>query len=139
MPIVRCSDQKGRTLEEFYKEIGEDKSNPVWEKRSKAMLDFLEMINKNFKETKIWGLTSHDTLVLQSQDSWQSDWYVSINNIGSNEYYIDYKMTEDKQPWPNATVRGVANSLEKAKEYLAIAMNESGGWKGNEEVGGLLK
>jgi hypothetical protein len=138
MPIVRCTEQKRQTLEEFYKEMGDDKSNPVWKTRSDNMLGFLKMINENFIETKIWGLTSHDRLVLLTGDSSESDWYVIVSNIGNSEYYFDYKVPEDKLPWPYATMRGVANSLTQAKKYLAIAMQESDGWKNNKEVNKLL-
>lgn len=70
MPIERCSDQKSQSLREFYNDLKKEKSNPVWEKKGQAMLDFLDMIDENFKETRIWGMTSHDTLVLQAQDGW---------------------------------------------------------------------
>jgi hypothetical protein len=43
-------------------------------------------------------------------------------------------MPAHKAPWPYATVQGTPNSLEEAKKYLLIAMNESEGWKENLEL-----
>lgn len=139
MPIERCSDQKNQTLREFYSDLKKEKSNPtVWQTKGQAMLDLLDLIDQNFKETKIWGMTSHDTLVLQAKDGWESGWFVAINNIGTKEYYFEYRIPEDKCPWPYAVVKGVAPTIMNSIKYLAIAMKESGGWPDNKEVEKLL-
>jgi len=116
-----------------------DKSNPVWTAKGQAMLDLIDAINQHFMETRIWGLTSHDTLLLQTDDNWESGWYVAINNIGTKEYYFEYRIPKDKCPWPHATVKGMAPTLADSVKYLAIAMNESGGWQDNKEVKRLLE
>ncbi|MBJ6367515.1 hypothetical protein [Snuella sedimenti] len=139
MPITVCSKHSKKSLVEVYQELGGYDNNPVWEIRSKAMTDFIKLINEIFKKTQIWGLTSHDRLVLLTEDNWESNWYVIINNIGNNEYYFEYLIPEKKSPWRNGMVQGVAQSLEEAKKYLLIAMNESEGWKGNMELENLLK
>ncbi|WP_318311749.1 hypothetical protein [Flagellimonas crocea] len=138
MPLFANSKQnKGKRIEDYYLELSEDKSNPVWAEIGKNMLTFIEMINEIFKETKIWGLTSHSRLVLQTEDRWDSEWYVIINALG-HEYYFEYLLTDDKKPWENATVKGVVQNLEDAKKHLLISMNECGGWKNNTELKKLL-
>ena len=138
MAIERCSDQKSQTLREFYEDLKKDKSNPVWETKGQAMLGFLDMIDENFKETRIWGMTSHDTLLLQAKDGWESGWFVAVNNIGTKEYYFEYRIPKDKSPWPYAVVKGMAPTIKDSSKYLAIAMKESEGWPGNKEVDKLL-
>ncbi|MBT1711030.1 hypothetical protein KK062_22495 [Fulvivirgaceae bacterium PWU5] len=139
MPIQRSSDQKRQTLREFYIELKNYDSNPVWATRGQAMLDFLDLIDQNFKQTKIWGLTSHDTLLLLAEDNWESGWFVAISNIGTTGYHFEYRMPEHKSPWPNAIVKGVAPTIQDSMGYLAIAMKESEGWPDNKEVNKLLE
>jgi hypothetical protein len=64
---------------------------------------------------------------------------VIIENIGSKEYYFEYLIPENKSPWKDGTTKGVASSLFEAKKFMGIAMKESEGWKGNNELGKLLK
>lgn len=137
MPIKRSSEQKGQTLKEFYIELSEISTNHYADVGRK-MLEFVNMVNETFKKTKLWGLTSHARLVIQSEDNWKSKWYVIIANLGTNDYYFEYLMSEDKQPWDNAMVRGEAKSLKEAKKFLLIAMKESEGWIGNLELDRLL-
>ena len=46
-------------------------------------------------------------------------------------------MPKDKQPWEDATVKGVTTSLDEFMNYLIIAMTESGAWAENKELTGL--
>ena len=80
------------------------------------------------------GLTSLNRLVLQSKDQWDTERFVIVSSIGSNEYYFEYLMTDHKKPWENATVNGVTQNLEDARRYLLIAMKESEGWADNLEL-----
>ena len=102
------------------------------------MLKIIELINQTFQETQLWGLTSHAHLVIQAQDNWESGWYVTIRNNGTEQYQIEYKMPENEQPWEYATVNGQANSLLEIRKYLLIAMERSQGWKNNAELKELL-
>lgn len=100
MSLLGNSKQnKTKTLEEFYFELTKDKNNPVWEKIGRNMLMFIDLINQTFSETKICRLTSHSRLVLQTQDNWDTDWYVIVNCIGSDEYYFEYILPKEKCPW----------------------------------------
>ncbi len=139
MSITRNSNQKSQTLEEFYLELTKEDNKITTVNIGNAMLLFIDMINQTFKETQIWGLTSHYRLVIQAKDDWKSDWYIIVNCIGNNEYYFEYLMPADKRPWEHATVRGVARSITEAKKYLLISMNECGGWSGNSELNDLIK
>jgi hypothetical protein len=137
MPITRCSEQSRCSLKEFYQEIA---ANKVYDPANAggAMLEVLELINTLFKQTKIWGLTSHARLVLQNTDDSASGWYVTLGSAGQGYYYIEYLLPVNKQPWSNAQVKGEAWSLGEVENYLLIAMRESEGWLGNEELNKLL-
>ncbi len=120
------------TLEDFYADLSTS-SPPGYEDVGRGMLLLINMINRMFTETKIWGLTSLARLVLRNKDDFASEWYIIIGNAG-NTFYIEYLLPEDKRPWHNAYVRGEAGSLEEAGKYLLIAMKECEGWVGNVEL-----
>ncbi|WP_123849577.1 hypothetical protein [Chitinophaga lutea] len=92
------------------------------------------MIDQLFVETALWGLTSHYDLVILPKDDWKSDWYVKVLASSFGEYRFEYLLPENKRPWKNAVVIGVATNLAEAKKYLLIAMLESEGWQGNTEL-----
>ena len=97
------------------------------------MLSIIDLVNNTFFETKIYGLTSHSRLLFLSQDRSDSDWVVTVIANGQ-EFYIEYLIPKEKQPWVNATVKGVTKSLDEFMDYIIIAMNESQGWKDNNEL-----
>ncbi|MEI6950860.1 hypothetical protein V9K67_27015 [Paraflavisolibacter sp. H34] len=136
MPITRSSAQKSKTLEENYQDLSKDK-NQFWAEFGEAMLAFLLVVNEAFKTTPLWGLTSHERLLIQAEDNWESPAYVIVGAFGKS-YIIEYLIPRHRAPWPDATVRGTVNSLEAAKKYFLIAMRESEGWKDNEELRYLL-
>lgn len=144
MPLIRCTEQKSQTLEEFYRELIPDKVKTLPDLGT-PMLKVLKLINETFRETTIYGLTSHSTLVLLDKDSSLRPWYVSLNGIQSspdgerNEYHIEYLMPRDKQPWPGAKIKGGATSLEQLRRYIVIAMTESNGWTESEELDRLYQ
>lgn len=132
MPIVRCKDQKRQTLEEFYSEWAsyEDKFSIDL---GKAILSIIEFINNTFIETKIFGLTSHAHLILLAQNSSESEWFVKLITNGL-EFYIEYLIPKENQPWENAIVKGETTSMEEFKNYIIIAMVESQGWNDSDEL-----
>ncbi len=140
MPIIRNTKQsEDKDLNRFYTELTSDNNDVITKTIGNNMLAFIEMINQTFVDTQIWGLTSLYRLVLQTKDQWDTEWFVIISCIGSNEYYFEYLMTDDKRPWENATVKGVTQNLTEAKKYLLIAMRESCGWADNVELQKRLK
>ena len=144
MPLIRCTEQKRTTLEEFYKEFIPNKTDTFADSGT-PMLNVLKLINDTFKETTIYGLTSHATLLLLNEDSSLSPWFVALNglNTSSNderhEYYIEYQMPSDKQPWPDAIVKGGTIYLDELRNYIIIAMTESKGWSDSNELKELYK
>lgn len=142
MPLIRCSAQKNITLEAFYKEFIPDESDTI-EDIGTPMIDVIHLINRLFKDTVIYGLTSHATLLLHNQDEVLGSWLVSLVGYVSRlekkvmEYYIEYVMPPDIAPWPGALVRGRVTTLEELEKYLIIAMKASGGWSDCEELKNL--
>ena len=135
MPIIRCSDQKTQTLEQFYSERLNEKNSS---ETGKAMLSIIDSLNNAFQQTTIFGLTSHYHLILLFQDSFKTDWYVSVVALDNRHYFIEYLMPEKIRPWPYAKVKGEAQSLEEAMKYISIGMSESLGWPDNQELKSLL-
>nr|WP_294926893.1 hypothetical protein [uncultured Flavobacterium sp.] len=137
MPLTRCSNQDN-SLEEFYSECASE-SNIILSRIGKVMLEVVDLINKTFVDTEIFGLTSHESLLLFSEDDWMSDWYIAIVPNGLEEYHIEYKMAKENQPWENAFVNGGTKSLDKFKELVIISMFESKGWQKSKELKNLYK
>ena len=144
MPLIQCSEQNRQSLEEFYKSLTPDKGMTIADIGS-PMLNVIKLINETFKETTIYGLTSHATLLLLNEDSSRSPWFVALKGLETapngqrNEYYIEYLMTTDNQPWSNAKVKGETRSLDELKNYIIIAMTESEGWTDSNELKELYK
>jgi hypothetical protein len=137
MPFFANTKQnKSETIESHFEELRKN-DNASSKEIGGRMLAFIDMIHQSFKETPIWGLTSHYRLVLQNQDKWDSDWYIIVS-CSYSEYLFEYLLPLEKRPWEYAKVTGSANTLIEAKKYLLIAMKESGGWSNNEEVEKLL-
>lgn len=142
MPLKRISDQKSRTIKEFYSYIIGEQKAASWKDIGKAMVKLTERIDEIFPNDIIWCLTSHHRLVLLTDNDWNSPWYViigSLRSLNSEEIHIEYRMPDDLKPWDNAKVTGTANSLDKAVEYVLIAMQKSGGWQGMNSLERLIK
>jgi len=137
MPLIRCSEQKRQSLEEFYTEWASE-SDKISSTIGKSMLKIIDLINKTFTETKIYGLTSHAHLLLLSENNSMSDWHVVLIANGLKEYHIEYQMTKDSQPWENATIKGATKSIEEFKNLIIIAMSESQGWSKSAELNKLF-
>jgi hypothetical protein len=132
MPIRRNTDQKSKTLTEFYTDVKNDSS--VFSKGAGTlMLNWIDRINSEFKETEIWGLTSLYHLVLQTENDYKSPRYV-ILTTGMDEFYIEYLIPKESEPWENAYVKGATKSLDKAMEMLKTAMINSKGWNNSAEL-----
>ena len=138
MPLTRCSEQKRQTLEEFYSEWASS-DNQISSAIGKSMLRIVDLIDRTFIKTKIYGLTSHAHLLLLSQDNSQSDWYVSIIANGLKEFHIEYLLPKNKQPWAKASVKGAIKSIDEFRKFIIIAMTESLGWEDNSELNELYQ
>lgn len=132
MPIRRNTDQKSKTLTEFYTDV-KNESNVVSKGVGTLMLNWIDRINSEFKETEIWGLTSHYHLILQNQNDYTSKTYV-ILITGMDEYHIEYLIPKELEPWENAYIKGATKSLDEAMEMLKTAMRNSKGWIKSTEL-----
>lgn len=132
MPITRNTDQKDQNLTEFYLEL-KNSTNSHYQETGTLMLNWIDRINQEFKETQIWGLTSHDYLILQTVNDYTSPIYVVLI-AEMEEYYIEYLMPKEKEPWENAYVKGSTKSLDQAMIMLKKAMLESKGWRKSKEL-----
>lgn len=104
------------------------------------MLAFVNMANETFLKTELFGLTLRDQLILHAEDDLESGWCVIVTCSGEGEYDFEFPMPEDQSPpWKYATVKGMATDLVEARNYLIIAMIQSRGWKGSEELKALFK
>ncbi|MFD2942358.1 hypothetical protein [Flavobacterium notoginsengisoli] len=137
MPLIRCSAQKNRSLEEFYTEWAQSDNN-ISAALGESMLKIIDFINQTFTQTMLFGLTSHAHLLLYPEDDDSSDpYFVIISN--SDEYWIEYKMPEKTKPWKNAMIKGATKSFEEFKSFIVIAMSESEGWQESNEVQNLYR
>ncbi|GGH78034.1 hypothetical protein HNQ91_003969 [Filimonas zeae] len=128
MPIVRSSQQSNETLEGFYKQLESESTTAATKSIGADMLAFIAMINKTFVSTMMYGVTSHNVLCIQVDDAEESDWLILVNGIGYNRYLIEYKLPPGIKSCHNVTVKGDVHSLEEARSFLIVAMNESEGW-----------
>lgn len=132
MPLIRCKEQKRQSLEEFYNEWASS-DNTISSELGKSMLRVIEKINQAFVETTIFGSTSHAHLLLFTTETNDADWYVAII-ANAEEYYIEYRMPKDEQPWKDATVKGATKFPDEFMNYVIIAMTKSGAWADNKEL-----
>ncbi|WP_116545446.1 hypothetical protein [Pontibacter virosus] len=131
MPIIRNSSQRSKTLIEFYTDL-KDEGNEYYKRAGALMLQWIDKINQELLDTDVWGLTSHDHLILQNKDDYSSTaWVVLCATI--DEYHIEYLLPKDDQPWENAYVKGATKSLNEAVEMVKIAIRSSEGWKEPKE------
>jgi hypothetical protein len=137
MPLVRCSDQKGQTLRDFYSDLA-NSNDQTSSTIGRSMLLVVEFIDQAFLVTKIYGLTSLAKLVLLPENASRADWVVSIISNG-NEFHVEYLIPESKRPWPNAMVKGETKFFEEFKRMIFIAMLESSRWPDSPELKDFCK
>jgi hypothetical protein len=124
--LQRCSDQRRKTLDEFYEEwiprgpaIGVD---------GRAMIDLIAALRACPDPRTAWGLTSHATLCLLAEDTARSPWYVKVIASSPGHICVEYLMPAATAPWPNAYVQGEARSVDEAVAMVLTAMDRCGGW-----------
>lgn len=98
------------------------------------MIKIIKFINKSFKDTLIYGLTSHLRLVLLTENDTAAKWHIIVATIGDGEFHIEYKIPDRISPWPNGRLIGSTKNFEEAKKYLLIAMKECEAWQNNMEL-----
>ncbi len=131
MPIKRCSNHP-QSLEEFYED--ERWTHSAFKKISTETLKILEWLNEKFKDTLIFGFTSHQRLILVKENDSSSKNQIIISMSCIDHHYIQYAMPPDIAPWKDAYITGTAYNLEDAKKLISIAIKNCGEWADSEEV-----
>ena len=127
MHLTRCHDQKSKSLDEFYTEIGQHDGH-VDREIGKTMLSLLARLRALPDSRNVWGLTSHYRLALLAQDSYETPWFVIVAVLDMRNYFVEYLMPERVAPWPHAYVRGEARTEDDAVQMIMTAMEKSEGW-----------
>jgi class 3 adenylate cyclase len=127
MHLVRCHDQKSKTLDEFYKEISEH-DGAVDREIGKTMLSLLARLRALPDGRHVWGLTSHYRLCLLSEDSSATPWFVIVTALDMRDYCVEYLMPARVAPWPQAYVKGEARTEDDAVQMVVTAMEKSEAW-----------
>jgi hypothetical protein len=114
MPLIHCSEQGRQTLQEFYSEWASS-TDKISANIGRSMLGVIELINKVFLETKIYGLTSHAHLLLLSKDDSKSDLFVAIITNGLKNFILNicYLRTNDRGKMLGS--KGQQNPLKNSK------------------------
>ena len=124
MNLKRASCQTGESLTEFYSELA---THDGWTCVCEMMLQLLPKLEGLADEVPIWGLTSHERLVLLATDDYRTPWFVMITPHRWEEYDIHYLLPKAEAPWGGARVEGIARDLDQASRMIRIAMQRSGG------------
>lgn len=131
MPIVRSSIQSSETLQEFYQR---DSWQPPLNEVSIRMLEFISRIDELFPDTVIFASTSHQRLCVHEAGEEELFWVLIVAYSPLGEYYIRYKVPDERSPWENAWMSGEFKTLELAIHNFLKAMRETQSWNGNREL-----
>jgi hypothetical protein len=97
------------------------------------MVPLLARLRALADERRVYALTSHCQLCLLAEDSYVAPWLVVIEPHGTPIHSeVDYLMPEGRGPWPQARVRGSAQSEDEAVQMILTAMEASAGWAHRE-------
>ncbi len=127
MDITRCKSQSHATLDEFYGEM-RDSDDPTTHESGETMLGLIARLKALPDERHVYGLTSHYTLCLLSQDTDTSPWFVKVAALDQQNYSVECLVPDREAPWPGAYVLGQAQSEDDAVHMIIKAMDISGGW-----------
>ncbi|REC42941.1 MULTISPECIES: hypothetical protein [Chryseobacterium] len=86
MPILRRSEQNQQSLQDFYREFL-PKPGDTFGNAGIPMLRILDFMNDTFRDTFIYGLTSHVHLLLFNNDK-DDKHYVEIIGFQSGSYEV---------------------------------------------------
>jgi hypothetical protein len=128
MHLERCKDQKRQTLDEFYSDLAKQEEL-ISQTIGRTMLSLIARIRKLPDPRRLYGLTSHYHLILLAEDTSQSSWLVKSIALDGRNYTIEYLMPKRHAPWPNAYVKGEAQSEDQAVQMIVTAIERSEGWK----------
>lgn len=121
MRLERCNDQPSKTLDQFYEEIAAH-DHPVDQAIGVAMLSLIRLLRLSDDLRRVWGLTSHYSLVLLAEDTYLSPWYATVRASGEQRFEI---VTQSEG---GEGGRREASSLDDAVALIVDAMDRAGGW-----------
>jgi hypothetical protein len=127
MQLVHCKDQATLPMERFYGDAAQHEGDFV-RSRARLMIDLIARLRALPDDRCAWGLTSHMSLCLLSQDDCSSPRYVVVEALAQRCYFVEYLMPPALAPWRGAYVRGEARSEDEAVQMVVIAIDRSGGW-----------
>ena len=128
MFLDRCSEQSRQTLDEFYASI-RDGYGGVY--AGKTMLSLIAALRKHPDPRRVRGLTSHYHLGFLAADAASDVAYpilVWVVASDPHNYSIEYRLPDEEAPWPDAYVKGTAQSEEEAIRMILLGMDKSKGW-----------
>jgi hypothetical protein len=129
MEINRITAQGQGTLEEFYGHLAShERTNPHYREIGVRMLELLPYL-RAINGPPIWALTSHEILVLVSDDECHTR-LMTIQHCGygqSGSFKIQYPMPTDEAPWPGAEVVLGTHDLAQASEMVAYGLCKATG------------
>ena len=136
MPIARCSDQGPLTLREYFADVA-TWSDKYYHLMAPHMITAVELIDRLFPTTQLFGLTSHGRLVLLSHDSSKPPWHIIVSHQ-IHEYQLEHMLGRNQHPWPGATALCTAKTIDELEKLLVLAMDLTGAWSDNEELKRLI-
>ncbi|MEQ9490543.1 MAG: hypothetical protein RIM72_16285 [Alphaproteobacteria bacterium] len=131
MALVDFHNESSAHLYEAYRGLREKRPDSSWAEIAERMLEVLPHLEKVCASADVWGLLSHYRLCLLSRRDYRSRPHVVVF-AGPGGYMIRYQMTSADAPFPNAIVEGATTNVEEAAQYVAIAIDRSGGWSSYE-------
>lgn len=127
MQLVHCKDQALLPMDQFYRDTARHEDSFV-RKRAELMINLIARLRALPDDRHVWGLTSHMSLCLLSQDDCSSPRYVVVEALDRRCYFVEYLMPRASAPWPSAYVRGEARSEDEGVQMIVTAIDRSGGW-----------
>lgn len=103
------------------------------------MLSVIEMINKTFSVTEIYGLTSHAHLLLMATDNSKAEYFVAIIANEDDEFHLEYSVPKFPQRWRNPILKVATKSLNEFNQAIIVAMSKSNGWPESCELKNLYE
>lgn len=98
------------------------------------MRDLLLELDRSLPETTVWGLTSHDRLLLMSTPEYdRSEHHVQVYHYG-DQFWVEYFPPKGRLPVSDSHIAFRASTIPELLPKLLIAMADSNGWPDAPEL-----
>ncbi|MCA9794163.1 MAG: hypothetical protein KC910_20285 [Candidatus Eremiobacteraeota bacterium] len=98
----------------------------------------LELLSQAPDRPGVFGLTSHESLCLLSEDNYDTPWWVIITPTPPRTFQVEYRPHEAVPPWKDAYVKVLARTPKEAVEQALFGMERSRAWTEGGGIGGEL-